>query len=236
MLRSQGIWRNALAGAEVGSISAERRAQSSSVIVKITTFLPKVGAAWETDYDVYGSGDIEVRAHFKPNKTRLPDLVRLGMQMALPAGFECITWLGLGPRETYADRKDAKFGLYTSTVSKQFYAGYTRPGETGNKVDTRWVALSNGKVGLVAVGEPLLSVNALHYGTEDLNAAGHAFELPRRPYITLNLDLTQQGLGGDNSWGAWPHKAFLIPCQDYSYSFRLRPYDANQDPQKLARE
>ncbi len=41
-----------------------------------------------------------------------------------------------------------------------------------------------------------LSVNALSlYGTEDLNAGNHAFELPRRDYITLNLDLKQQGVG-----------------------------------------
>ena len=33
------------------------------------------------------------------------------MQMELPAGFERVTWLGPGPQETYADRKDARFGL-----------------------------------------------------------------------------------------------------------------------------
>jgi beta-galactosidase len=88
----------------------------------------------------------------------------------------------------------------------------------------------------LAVGQPLLSVNALHYGTDDLNAAKHAFELPRRDYITLNLDLKQQGVGGDDSWGAWPHKEFLIPCQAYTYGFRLRPFDSNEDPAKLARQ
>jgi beta-galactosidase len=64
--------------------------------------------------------------------------------------------------------------------------------------------------------------HALHYGTEDLNAGEHPYELPHRDTITLNLDLRQQGVGGDNSWGTWPHKEFLIPCQAYSYSFRLR--------------
>jgi beta-galactosidase len=104
-------------------------------------------------------------------------------------------------------------------------------------VDTRWIAITNKKgAGLLAIGEPLLSVNALHYSAEDLNAGKHAFELPRRDYTVLNLDLLQQGLGGDNSWGRWPHKEFLIPCQDYSYQFRLRPLLPGDKPEKLARQ
>jgi beta-galactosidase len=89
---------------------------------------------------------------------------------------------------------------------------------------------------LLAVGEPLLSVNVLHYGTEDLNARKHPFELPARDFVTLNLDLKQQGVGGDDSWGAWPHEEFLIPCQEYNYSFRLRPFGPGEGPEKLARQ
>src|SRR3974390_107192 len=44
----------------------------------------------------------------------------------------------------------------------------------------RWAALTNGKgIGLPAIGQPFLSVNALHYGTEDLNAGKHASILSR---------------------------------------------------------
>jgi beta-galactosidase len=208
-------------------------------VVEVTSkqILPKINAEWETTYSIYGSGDVLIKARFKPDKTDLPKIVRLGMQMSLPAGFEQITWFGPGPQESYCDRKDAKLGLYRGTVSAQFYADYTEPGETGNKVDARWAAMANARgIGLLAVGEPLLSVNALHYGTEDLNAGKHAFELPRRDFITLNLDLKQQGVGGDDSWGAWPHEEFLIPCQEYSYSFRLRPFSSNENPERLARQ
>jgi beta-galactosidase len=69
-----------------------------------------------------------------------------------------------------------------------------------------------------------------------MNAGKHAFELPRRDWITLNLDLKQQGVGGDNSWGTWPHEPFLIPCREYSYGFRLRPFGAGEDPALLARQ
>jgi beta-galactosidase len=238
MLKSQGVWRDAHEGAQVRSVTILRKPESQSVVVKVTTALPKVDAVWETDYTVNGSGDIVVEARFQPNKTDLPKLVRLGMQMSLPVGFERITWLGPGPQETYCDRKDAKVGVYTGKVEDQFFADYTKPGESGNKVDVRWFALTNGKIGLLAIAERpgLLSANALHYGTADLNAGKHAFELPCRDYVTLNLDLKQQGVGGDNSWGKWPHDEFLIPCQEYAYSFRLRPFIAGQDLANLARQ
>jgi beta-galactosidase len=237
MEKEQGIWRTAHVGGTCLGYSALGRPGSHCLAVTASLHLPKIEAQWDTGYLIYPSGDILVSVHFVPTKKQLPPMGRFGMQMSLPPGFERITWLGPGPQETYADRKDAKIGLYDSTVDEQFFADYTEPGETGNKVDVRWVALVNGKgVGLLAVGQPLLSVNALHYGTEDLNAGKHAFELPRREQVFLNLDLKQQGVGGDDSWGAWPHREFLIPAKEYSYSFRLRPFGPGEDPAKLARQ
>jgi beta-galactosidase len=69
-----------------------------------------------------------------------------------------------------------------------------------------------------------------------LNAAKHAFQLPQRAEVFLNLDLAQQGVGGDDSWGAWPHREFQIPCKEQTYSFRLRPFSAKDDLARLARQ
>ncbi|MGN6553883.1 MAG: glycoside hydrolase family 2 TIM barrel-domain containing protein [Verrucomicrobiota bacterium] len=234
-VKAQDRWRTASEGAQVRDFKAT--AKGDHVEVALQELLPKAGnAVWTTTYKVFPTGDVVIEASFQAGQTNLPKLPRLGMQMTLPSGFERIIWLGPGPQETYSDRKDARIGLYSGTVDEQFYPHYSEPGETGNKADVRWVALINKKgVGLLAIGAPLLSVNALHYGSEDLNAGKHSFELPRRDYITLNLDLKQQGVGGDNSWGAWPHDEFLIPCQDYSYSFRLRPIHSERDAEKIAR-
>ena len=235
MAQSQGVWRTAHEGVETRSVVVEA-ANASRLAVKVAQTLPKVGASWETTYTVLASGDILVDAKFAPTKTDLPKLSRLGMQMVLPAGFESITWFGPGPHETYCDRKDARVGLYSGAVAGQFFRDYVEPGETGNKVDVRWVALTNQKgVGLLAVGLPLLSVNAQHHTTDDLQSAEHPFELPKRDFTVLNLDWKQQGVGGDNSWGAWPHEQYLIPCQEQGYSFRLRPFRAGEDLGKLAR-
>jgi len=238
MDESQGIWRTAhldvTATVEVSIGALSDGVQP--VIVKARHSLPKVDAQWETTYTIDGSGRVQVHAVFTPGKTNLAKIPRVGMQMVMPGHFETIEWFGPGPEETYIDRKDARVGVYQGKIDDQFCADYTEPGETGNKVDARWVALHSDKgVGLLAVGMPVLSVNALRFGTEDLNAGKHPHELQKRNEVTLNLDLVQQGVGGDNSWGDWPHEEHLIPCTKYEYSFSLQPFKSSQDPALLAR-
>ena len=196
--------------------------------------LPGAKASWQTTYTVKGDGEIIVAAEFKPASSGLPKLPRLGMQMILPAGFDRITWFGPGPQETYCDRKDAKVGRYSGTVGQQLYPHYTEPGETGNKVDVRWVALTNQKgVGLMVTGAPLLSVNALPYTTADLQSAKHPYQLAARDFTVLNLDWKQQGVGGDDSWGAWPHEPYLIPYAAQAYTFHLRPISTEKTSSHL---
>ena len=132
--------------------------------------------------------------------------------------------------------------LYQGTVDQQVF-DYSQPQETGNKVDVRWTALTNNQgIGLLAIGEPLLSVNALHYSSEDLtsddrNGPGHLYEIEKRDDIYLNLDYRQMGVGGDNSWGARTHTEFTLPgTEKYSYSFCLYPYESSMgNIQKIAR-
>ncbi len=234
--KSQGLWRKAAEHIRAEGFAAAPK--DGHVEVEVKWSLPGAhDASWTTTYTVLGDGEVQVAADFRPGQTNLPSLPRLGMQMALPAGFENLAWFGPGPQETYTDRKDARVGLYRGTVAEQFYPHYTKPGETGNKADARWLAVTDKTgAGLLVIGQPQLSVNALHYGTEDLNAGKHPFQLSPREHTVLNIDRLQMGVGGDNSWGAWPHKEFLIPSQDYSYRFRLRPLAPGDFPEKLARK
>jgi beta-galactosidase len=126
--------------------------------------------------------------------------------------------------------------MYRTTVADNYFE-YAQPQETGNKVDVRWAALTNGEgVGLLAVGDPHLGVNALHYATEDLDQALYRHHLTRRDEVYLNLDWKQRGLGGDQSWGAMPHEEYLLPGGPYSYRFRLKAFDSTtESPMALSR-
>lgn len=230
MERRTGMWKAAEKAWKVSGVTAEKVSDKQ---VKITAkgAIETVGSPYTVTYHVYGSGDVVVDVDMgRPTQSNLGDMPRFGMQMALVPGLEKLTWLGPGPEETYSDRKDSRVGLHSSTVDAQFFP-YSEPGEVGNHADVRWVSLTGEDgVGLLASGLPLLSVNALHYTTEDLQTAKHPFQLQRKDFVTLNLDLKQMGVGGDNSWGALPHREFLIPAGEYRYQFRLRPYAESQTP------
>jgi beta-galactosidase len=233
---SQGVWRNAHYGAEVQKCVVRESGNTIEIVTECK--LPRAGdAIWSTRYVIAGDGEVAITVTFNPGRTNLPPLAKFGVQAILPGTFKTIRWLGPGPHETYADRKDARVGVYEGTIRDQLCRNYVEPGETGNKTDVRWAALQTDHgLGLLISANPRLNVNALNQTTDDLQNAEHPFELPRREEVVLNLDLAQQGVGGDDSWGRWPHKEFLLPCRDYSYSFLLRPFAKGEDPARLARQ
>lgn len=204
--------------------------ETSSATVTAKGALGDAGTLIVT-WTMLGSGDLVVGQSWEPVAGKeLPEMLRFGMQMAVPAGFENMAWYGPGSVETYCDRKEARVDIYHGTVDQQ-YMDYVEPGECGNKVEVRWVALTNAQgAGLLAIGQPLLSVNALHYTTEDLMSKPHGWEMTHRDFVTLNLDLKQIGAGGVNSWGAVPADAARIKGnQAHSYRYVLRPFSGGVD-------
>ncbi len=230
------VWRDAQRSWQLNTLSVDRPAPQLAVIRAAGT-LTAVDSAYTLTYSFYGSGDVIVEGAFAPGRGGLPQLPRFGMRMGLTDALTNLTWFGPGPQETYCDRKDARIGHYTGAITEQYYADYAEPGESGNKVDVRWIALTgSGEVGLLAVGQPLLSVNALPFAAEALEGPKHPFEIERGRGATLSLDLMQMGVGGDDSWGAWPHEEYRLAARDYAYRFRLRAFNpTSESPADVSR-
>lgn len=181
-------------------------------------------------YTVYGNGEVVLETHVLPLKA-LPPLPRLGLQLSLPAGFDRFAWYGLGPHESYPDRRESvKLGVYGGSVQDQFEV-YIRPQENGNKSGVRWASLCDIRgLGLLAVAQPLpdgvpalLSVSVHHYTPEDLMAAGHTFDLAPRPETVLHLDHAQSGLGSQ-SCGPGPLPQYLLQPEETRFSVRFTPF------------
>ena len=125
---------------------------------------------------------------------------RFGTELVVAPGFENFTWYGRGPKETMIDRAFERIGVYKSTVDAE-WVEYMRPQENGNKVDVRWMRLTNAAgVGIEASGAAPLNVTARHYTKTDMERAGYTFQMKRHPEIYLNLDDSQMGAGGIDSW------------------------------------
>ncbi|MCE1156562.1 MAG: hypothetical protein LWW91_10645, partial [Bacteroidales bacterium] len=100
-------------------------------------------------YRVYPEGKMEVKASFSV-KGQLPDLPRAGMKWMLAGDLRQLEWYGLGPHDSYSDRKaSVNKGLWTSRVEDQ-YTPWPRPQHSGNKEEVKWVRLKNVQAGRLA--------------------------------------------------------------------------------------
>ena len=146
-----------------------------------------------------------------------------------------MTWFGRGPHENYIDRNTSSYvGLYSGSVADQYFP-YDRPQENGNKTDVRWMSLTdNSGAGLMAIGEPYISTSAYMFPTEDLDepttrkSHRHISDIRPKDMVTWNIDLKQMGVGGDTSWGAFPHQQYLIPAERMTFRFRLCPVNIKE--------
>ena len=180
-------------------------------------------------YIINDAGDIDVGVDFKPIQWQLPMLPRLGINLVFNGNYKQLEWFGRGPHENYPDRKTgAAVGLYQAHVDSQYHY-YSRPQETGNKSDVRWLTLTNSQgQGLMIAGKQLLNFSALPMLNSDLEHDRktvhlHGAEVSKKDLVNLNIDYKHMGVGGDNSWGALPLPKYQVHSGSYSFGFRLIP-------------
>jgi beta-galactosidase len=158
-------------------------------------------------------------------KPGLPNIPKVGMQMGILKEYTQIEYFGKGPLENYVDRRygmDA--GVYKQDIY-EFMEPYVVPQENGNRTDIRWMYLSNPKTkdGLLIVADSLLSMSAWPYTEDNIENAKHTNKLKVADYITLNIDLVQMGVGGNDSWSdvSAPLQQYQVKSRSYHYSFYM---------------
>ena len=127
----------------------------------------------------------------------LPTIPRLGLDILLDGTLENMSWYGLGPHESYPDRKSSvRLGVWGGSVAEQ-YEPQIRPQDNGNKEGVRWVSFtdSNGD-GLRFCFDLPLSVKASRFSPRDLLKTAHMHDLVPDKAIHLSIDAFVLGLGG----------------------------------------
>ena len=229
-------WKEAAAGAELSSLKIAENQES--VVIRTVSTLPEGKAEVSLEYEVFTNGWVRIRSGFTPSST-LPILPRFGLKTTIPDAYSSITYFGKGPHENYIDRQQsADVGLYAGEVGT-FGEPYVYPQEHANRIGVRWISFRDQSgSGLVVVGDQPLSVSAWPYSQEALDQARHTNELPDEEINTVNIDLIQMGLGGNDSWSlkAKPLPAYQIQPEPMNYSFWIKPLDGDQlDPATVAR-
>lgn len=217
------IWRTAGKNRSVKEVKITK--SENKVMVESELWLTDVSSNYFITYTIYADGKTMVNINWTAGRDDLPELPRFGIQMKLNKEFDHFSYYGRGPWENYSDRNTASFlGIYSSSVADQ-QVDYIRPQENGNKTDVRWLTLTNSEGrGLKIEGLQPLSVKVAHNSADDLDAGltkkqMHPSDVTPQQQIFLNVDLKQRGLGGDDSWGRYPHKPYLLLEKTYNYGF-----------------
>ncbi|WP_269524497.1 glycoside hydrolase family 2 TIM barrel-domain containing protein [Coraliomargarita parva] len=154
----------------------------------------------------------------------LPDLPRIGLQLALQPGFESVSYLGKGPMENYCDRNAAAWtGVFETSVDAM-HVPYIMPQENGNRTGVGRINLTHedGTGVRIAAVDEALNFKATHLKDADLFAATHTYELENRSETWVYLDHRQRGLGSA-SCGPDTLSQYTFPAGRYRWALLLQP-------------
>ncbi|MCD0489516.1 DUF4981 domain-containing protein [Pedobacter sp. MC2016-14] len=222
-----GVWRGAHQQKKLKSVTVGEQ-NADGLSINVNWQLTSVDLPYQITYFIQNDGAIKVTASMDMTGKDLPELPRFGMRTTLSGALSNLSYYGRGPYENYTDRYLGSFvGLYTDKVENQYYKGYIRPQESGNKTDVRWLTLADSKGnGIKVEGVQPIAFTAINHSTEDLDPGftkkqQHPTDLPPRNQVFLSIDLKQRGVGGDDSWGAYPHTKYLLLDKKYTYSYTI---------------
>ena len=213
------------------NIDVKKDKKTNSVTILTSFDMPEVQGQMDITYVVFANtGAVKVTEDFKATEgAKVSDMFRFGMLMQMPYTMEKSNYYGRGPIENYSDRKDCmRIGVYTDDADNQYFP-YIRPQESGTKSDIRWWKQTDATgLGLQVKSCAPFYASALHFDTEELDDGDekeqrHSFDLKKSKFTNLFLDAAHMGVGGENSWGAWPLEKYRVHYGNKTFNFVLIP-------------
>ena len=177
-----------------------------------------IDAVWS----VSNQGEIHVTMAVRKD-SEFPQLPRFGLRLFLNKDFEQVTYCGLGPGESYADKcQAASYGNYCANVT-QLHEDYIRPQENGSHCGCDYVMIGDGRRIFAAVSERPFSFHASVYTQEELTEKRHNYELIPCGSTVLCLDYAQNGIGSA-SCGPELAQQYRLDAEHFTYTVKLIPW------------
>ena len=213
------------------NIDVKKDKKTNSVTILTSFDMPEVQGQMDITYVVFANtGAVKVTEDFKATEgAKVSDMFRFGMLMQMPYTMEKSNYYGRGPIENYSDRKDCmRIAIYNDDADNQYFP-YIRPQESGTKSDIRWWKQTDATgLGLQVKSCTPFYASAIHFDTEELDDGDdkeqrHSFDLKKSKFTNLFLDSAHMGVGGENSWGAWPLEKYRVHYGNKTFTFTLIP-------------
>ncbi len=174
----------------------------------------------EVRYTVTGSGRLEVRTSVKQSSDFLP---KFGYEIVMPENSERYSYFGLGPAESYSDKRlAARMGLFTGDVRDNI-EHYVYPQENCSHSGTlRASVKSIAGHGLEFESDEGFVFRASHYSTKQLTEAAHDYELVPSEKTFVSIDYKQSGIGS-NSCGPELPQQYRLSEKEFDFVFSVIP-------------
>lgn len=170
-----------------------------------------------TVWKVSNTGKIKMDMQVKCDP-EFPELPRFGIRMFLKKEMDRVTYYGIGPTESYIDKRRAgSHGKYEAKV-EDMHEDYLKPQENGSHYDCDYVMVQGEEESLAVTGGKQFSFNASVYTQEELTKKRHNFELEPCGSTVLCLDYAQNGIG---SGSCGPEAAEKYKFNEKEFRFQL---------------
>jgi beta-galactosidase len=218
-------WKNAGPEAKATGVTVKRDAEGRAVVTAGIA-IPVGTSHSSLTYMVDSSGKIVVRGSVTPEAAApANEVARIGFQAGLLPTLDQVCWYGLGPGETYPDRKDSGLlGIWRASA-RDWNHGYLPPQETGHRSDLRWSTITDAAgTGLrVSADRGLFGMNLWPWEAGEMERASDPDQLKQCGYMVLVLDNFQMGLGGTYGWGGRPLDTYRLKAgKSYDIGFVLQ--------------
>jgi len=150
----------------------------------------------------------------------LDDLPRVGVVLRMDADLASLRWSGLGPDESYPDRKSAQLeGVWDSTIDAQYHP-YVVPQEHGHHEGCRWFELSSATNTWRFEADEHFGFSALGHTQAALTTSTILSELERADHVEVHLDAAMRGIG-TAACGPDTAERHLVRGATYRFAWRI---------------
>lgn len=194
-----------------------RIAATMGLVAPVVQRIATMKAIWTIASD--GSVDLRMTVN---RDARMPFLPRFGLRLMCPKSMNRVSYCGLGPLESYIDKRRASWhGVFSGTPTTLFEP-YIKPQENGNHHDCDWARVSGDDMTLGIYATQPFDFQALPYTAEEMTVKAHNHELEESTSTVVCVDYMQSGIGS-NSCGPELGKQYRLDAESFEFNVLLRP-------------
>lgn len=169
--------------------------------------------------------EYDTKDNIDPLTPRLP---RFGVCFKLGKDMDTVKWFGRGADQNYDDTVGAApIGVYSLPL-KDMNFEFDVPQETGNRGDTRYIQVKNGKESFTVYGNESFQFSYHPWKLDDLRSARHKSDLKEdKDANYLYVDYKMRALGS-HSCGPNPERELDFEPHDFEFVFAFNVEDCGE--------